>query len=87
MDIETLVDSVNGTSEGFVVTKQYLVPIDGFLDAIEGDGDSGSHTSLFSPEDISRLQLESNNVTLAVALMLLDPEKYPTQSRARKAIR
>jgi hypothetical protein len=68
-------DNSNGTVEGYIVTQQYRVPIDGFPDAI------------FSPEDASRLQLKPNNVTLAVALMLLDPEKYPTQSRARKAIR
>ncbi|KAL7529045.1 hypothetical protein ACHAXR_006153 [Thalassiosira sp. AJA248-18] len=34
-----------------------------------------------------RLQLEPLNVTLPAALMLLDPDKYPTQSRARKVIR
>lgn len=86
-DIETLADAINGTADGFVVPKQYRVPNEGFPDAIDSEVDSISLTSLFSPDDISRLQLEANNVTLAAALMLLDPEKYPTQSRARKAIR
>lgn len=80
--------AVNGTTEDFVVTKQYHVPIEGFTNANDGDFlRATSLTAHFSPEDISRLQLKSNNVTLAVALMLLDPAKYPTQSRARKAIR
>ncbi len=74
-DRDTIDDDINGTVEGYIVTQQYRVPIEGFPDA------------MFSPEDVSRLQLKSHNVTLAVALMLLDPEKYPTQSRARKAIR
>jgi hypothetical protein len=86
-DIETLADAINGTADGFVVTKQYRVPNEGFPGATDSEVDSISLTSLFSPDDISRLQLEANNVTLAAALMLLDPEKYPTQSRARKAIR
>ena len=85
-DIEILVGPINGTTEGYVVTQQYHVPIEGFPGA-DGEIDSMSLTSIFSSEDMSRLQLKANNVTLAVALMLLDPDKYPTQSRARKAIR
>ncbi len=60
---------------------------EGFPYAHDSEVNSMALTSFFSSEDISRLQLKSNNVTLAIALMLLDPEKYPTQSRARKAIR
>ncbi len=85
-DDEILVGPINGTIEGYVVTQQYHVPIEGFPGA-DGEIDSISLTSIFSSEDMSRLQLKANNVTLAAALMLLDPEKYPTQSRARKAIR
>ena len=85
-DDEILVGPINGTIEGYVVTQQYHVPIEGFPGA-DGEIDSMSLTSIFSSEDMSRLQLKANNVTLAAALMLLDPEKYPTQSRARKAIR
>ncbi|KAK1746574.1 RNA pseudouridine synthase [Skeletonema marinoi] len=63
--------------DGYIVTKTYDVPIEGFP----------SLSDVFEPSDQERLQLEVMNVTLPAALMLLDPEKYPTQSRARKAIR
>ena len=68
---------IPGTRDGFIITKTYDVPLDGFP----------SLSSVFEPRDEEILQLEVMNVTLPAALMLLDPEKYPTQSRARKAIR
>ncbi|KAL7517164.1 hypothetical protein ACHAWX_002109 [Stephanocyclus meneghinianus] len=77
---------INGTSDGLIVSRLYYVPIQGF----NNDDDSQSMLSipqLFSPQDIQRLNLTPANVTLPVALMLLDPITYPTQSRARKAIR
>ncbi|KAL9183114.1 hypothetical protein ACHAXT_004901 [Thalassiosira profunda] len=80
-------DVVNGTSDGYVVTQQYTIP-EGFPETtINGEGNATSLSSIFSPEDIKRLRLTSRNVTLPAALMLLDPEQYLTQSRARKVIR
>ncbi|KAL3767431.1 hypothetical protein ACHAW5_004824 [Stephanodiscus triporus] len=87
VDYETPVAAINGTAQGLIVTNFYRVPSDGFLDASDGGVDSISLSKLFSIEDITRLRLGAQNVTLPVALMMLDPEKYPTQSRARKAIR
>jgi len=70
-------DHIPGTRDGYIVTKTYDVPFQGFP----------TLANVFGPCDRERLQLEVMDVTLPAALMLLDPEKYPTQSRARKAIR
>ena len=84
---------INGTTDGFVVTKTYHVPMDGFQevdDAITSNDEVvnlPSISDIFSSNDQMRLRLEYKNVTLPAALMLLDPDTYPTQSRARKAIR
>jgi 23S rRNA-/tRNA-specific pseudouridylate synthase len=75
----TPADVINGTTQGSIITHFYRVPMDGFT--------SSALPNLFSIDDVTRLRLLSQNVTLPVALMLLDPEKYPTQSRARKVIR
>jgi 23S rRNA-/tRNA-specific pseudouridylate synthase len=39
------------------------------------------------PKDVTRLHLSRDNVTLPIALMMMDPIKYPTISRARKFCR
>ena len=38
-------------------------------------------------EEVNRLGIDSQNITLPIALMLLDDEAYPSLSRARKACR
>ena len=85
---------INGTSEGLMVTKVYRVPLEGFQKENNGREEGNSNhehlpslSSIFSPEDVARLKLDPQNITLPAALMLLDPEQYPTQSRARKVIR
>jgi 23S rRNA-/tRNA-specific pseudouridylate synthase len=83
-ETETPIVVINGTAPGLIVTDVYRVPLEGFLDDAN---DSITLSKLFSTEDITRLRLVSQNVTLPAALMMLDPGKYPTQSRARKAIR
>ena len=87
VDDETPVIVINGTARGLIVTDVYRVPLEGFLDENVGEADSINLSKLFSMEDVTRLRLGSLNVTLSAALMMLDPGKYPTQSRARKAIR
>jgi len=86
-DYEAPIEVLNGTAENFIVTKLYHVPIEGFRESSHEDDDVLSLSTVFSPDDIMRLRLESLNVTLPAALMLLDPDRYPTQSRARKVIR
>ena len=83
-DTTTSNEVINGTSQGFIVTKFYNVPLEGFRD---GDEKFPSLSDLFTPDNLHRLQLEAKNVTLPAALMLLDQSTYPTQSRARKSIR
>ncbi len=69
-----------GTIEGFSITKMYKTNQDsGFdMDRIK---------NLVDSDDISRLEMTPMNISVPVALMLLDPEEYPTKSRARKACR
>lgn len=65
-----------GLIDGFYVVNQYRTP---------------QSFDLSSPAlgdiDGKRVSLSTTNVTLPIALMLIDPEEYPSLSRARKAIR
>mmetsp|Transcript_7984 Transcript_7984/g.17113 ORF Transcript_7984/g.17113 Transcript_7984/m.17113 type:complete len:626 (-) Transcript_7984:25-1902(-) len=99
INVDSLNDNsaINGTSEGYIVTKIYTVPIEGFQEFEESSPEKVDKnanynvippiSTLFTIEDKQRLQLHPMNVTLPAALMLLDPETYPTQSKARKSIR
>ncbi len=70
-----------GTPEGFYVIKQYSVPPEGFESLLaNGDGK-------ITQEEINRLNIDAHNITLPIALMLLDEEAYPSFSRARKSCR
>lgn len=68
-----------GTSEGFYIVKTYNCDDSIF--------DQENIRKLFGDEDVSRLSLTSTNITIPVALMLLDKDEYPSTSRARKACR
>ena len=69
-----------GTIEGFSITKMYKIDRDsGF--------DMEKIKDLVDSDELSRLELTPMNISVPVALMLLDPEEYPTKSRARKACR
>ena len=65
-----------GLIDGFFVVKQHQTP---------------QTFDLSSPAlntiDGTRVSLSPTNVTLPIALMLIDSDEYPTLSRARKAIR
>lgn len=65
-----------GKSDGFFVVQTYQTPSKFNL-----------QNSALDDVDENRLGLQDINVTLPVALMLLDPIEYPSQSRARKACR
>ena len=78
-DFETL---PVGVPDSFRVVKQYTTPLEFTW--------TGGHDGLavdLDASDVQRLALEPHNVTLPVALMLLDPDEYPSFSRARKACR
>jgi len=80
-DCEQVYPRGTPASEGYHVIRYFSVPSDGFgcLESIS----NGRITS----DLVDRLGLSPDNVTVPVALMLLDPESYPTQSRARKSCR
>jgi 23S rRNA pseudouridine1911/1915/1917 synthase len=66
---------IPGIPEGFSVVHKYDMPHHVF-DLTE-----------FDPEEVSRLSLTPTNVSLPVALMLVDPIEYPSFSKARKVCR
>jgi len=68
-----------GIPKGFFIVDHVDTPAEGFdMDAVE---------RILGASEIDRSQLTAQNVTLPVALMLLDPETYPSLSRARKTCR
>ena len=81
-DIVDLADSSllrPGSNDGFFIIKTYETNKNSFdLEKIRDTVDD---------EDVHRLELNANNLTVPVALMLLDPAEYPSRSRARKACR
>ena len=66
----------------FTLFKQYKIPEEGFS-SFSSDVESVG----ISQEEVTRLDIDSKNITLPIALMLLDNEEYPSLSRARKACR
>ena len=84
-----------GQPEGYYVTKQYSVPEKGFENLVTTNtgGSSSSNSSSegqavgITQEEVDRLGISGTNITLPIALMLLDGEMYPSLSRARKACR
>jgi len=69
-----------GKPEGFYVIKQYNVPDEGF-------GDLAASNEAITEQEVERLGINGKNVTLPIALMILDKEAYPSFSRARKSCR
>jgi hypothetical protein len=68
-----------GSSEGLYIVKTYHTNDTDFdLDLIR---------SLVIDGDVERLDLTPRNISVPVALMMLDPDEFPSRSRARKACR
>jgi hypothetical protein len=85
---EDLATLTPGTSDGFFIVKHYKSSLLG--DSFDWDmlqAMSSSSSSVLNDKDIERLGLTPRNMSLPVALMLLDPQEYPSQSKARKACR
>lgn len=79
-----------GTPNGFYVTKTFTVPKEGFPDIGNTNNNNESENNneiIITQEEIDRLNISPNNITLPIALMLLDKESYPSFSRARKSCR
>jgi hypothetical protein len=64
-----------GVAFGFFIVKVFHTPGQGF------------DLTSFNDVQIERLGLTSENITLPAAIMLMDPEAYPTFSKARKESR
>jgi 23S rRNA-/tRNA-specific pseudouridylate synthase len=68
-----------GLPRGFYIVKEHSFTPDNIsIDLQDLDLD---------PNHVDRLELNPNNVTLPIALMMLDAEEYPSLSRARKFCR
>jgi hypothetical protein len=74
-----------GTPEGFYIIKQYAVPSQGFQNLVTNT--DGSEGFGITQEEVDRLDIHGGNITLPLALILLDEEEYPSLSRARKSCR
>lgn len=72
-----------GTPNGFYIVKEYSIPKSGFSSL----GNDISVSMGITLEEISRLDISPQNITLPIALMFLDKDEYPSLSRARKACR
>ena len=79
LDEEDLSTLPEGTNRGFYVVKQYKTNGKPF--------DLTYLASVLEPSHFERLELTPKNVSLPVALMMMDPKEYPSVSRARKACR
>jgi 23S rRNA-/tRNA-specific pseudouridylate synthase len=64
-----------GVAVGFFIVKIFHTP------------DQGFNLTSFNDVQIERLGLTAQNITLPAAIMLMDPEAYPTFSKARKESR
>lgn len=73
------IDLPKGTMDGFYIVKTYKSPTEEF--------DMDKIRALVEEEEIERLELTGQNISVPVALMMLDGQEYPSRSRARKACR
>mmetsp|Transcript_17951 Transcript_17951/g.49745 ORF Transcript_17951/g.49745 Transcript_17951/m.49745 type:complete len:619 (-) Transcript_17951:243-2099(-) len=81
-----------GKPEGYYVTKHYSVPERGFGDLLaatdnDKDNENEGRKGGITQDEIKRLGISGTNITLPIALMLLDKKTYPSLSRARKSCR
>ena len=68
-----------GSNDGFYVVKTYITD--------KMDFDLTKILSIVEEDDFKRLELTPQNISVPVALMMLDTDDFPSRSRARKACR
>lgn len=73
------IDLPKGATDGFYIVKIYKTVSDDF--------DFEKIRSLVDVEDIDRLELTPQNISVHMALMMVDEQEFPSRSRARKACR
>lgn len=75
----TTINLPKGTNDGFYIVKTLKLATETFdMDLIR---------TLVDDDDIQRLDLNPHNVSVPVALMMVDPLEFPSISRARKSCR
>ena len=80
--------SLPAASPGYVVVQEYTMPPEGFAILQQPPTDTAKTKYSWLNQDlVERLGLSPENVTLPVALLLLDPSEYSSLSRARKECR
>ena len=73
------VELQKGKPEGFYIVQHDEIPPSGFDMALTHD--------IFGMEQSERVGLTPTNFTVAAALMVMHPDKYPSLSKTRKALR
>jgi len=74
--VTTATNMQKGIPDAFSIIDHATMPEIGFAQSQIDDA--------FSVEDITRLKLRPENVTVPAALMLMFPNQYPSQTKARK---
>jgi hypothetical protein len=78
--LESAESRIPGSKEGYYITRIYKINPAGFdLDSIPGMKGNDLY--------LKRLEITTRNVSVPVALMMLDPIEYPSRSQAIKACR
>lgn len=70
---------IKGIPDGYCIIESRTVPESGFSQSRLDDA--------FAREDIDRLKLRPDDLTIPCALLLMFPEQFATQTRARKECR
>lgn len=68
-----------GSNDGFFIVKTYQTDPSGY--------NVTKLQTLVEHKDVDRLEITSQNISVPLALMILDPDEFPSLSRARKACR
>lgn len=90
-DTTTPIPLRKGVTEDFYIVHEYTFQGGDdwktLLSSSENTKNNKNRSSPMDPERLERLQLSATNVSLPVALMMVDPAQFPSLSRARKIIR
>jgi hypothetical protein len=78
-NLTSIDDLPKGIPDGFYIIQHGTIPTDGFT--------RSQLESTFTLNDITRLNLTPNDVTVPVALLLLFPNQFATRTRATKEVR
>lgn len=78
-NLTSIDDLPRGIPDGFYIIQHSTIPNDGFTQS--------QLEATFTLNDITRLKLTPNDITVPVALLLLFPNQFATRTRATKEVR